>query len=65
MQASTDSEVITALHGAAKELRVAGEVLGRHPTQEARNHAIEADTAACIVINWIEGMKRDRDNGKD
>ena len=65
MQVSTDSEVGTALHRAASALRVAAEVMGRHPSEEARNHAIEADNAACICINWVDGMKRDRDNGKD
>jgi len=65
MQEATESEVSTALHKAASALRSASDMLGRLGTEEGRNKAIEADNAACICINWVEGMRRDRENGED
>ena len=63
MQASTDSEVRTALHRAASALRVAAEVMSRH--SEMHDYATICDNAGIICINWIEKMKRDINNGKD
>ena len=63
MQVSTDSEVRTALHSAASALRVAAEVMSRHSEMNA--YATICVNAGIICINWVDGMKRDRDNGKD
>jgi hypothetical protein len=63
VQASTDSEVRTALHKAASALRIAAEVMARH--REMNDYATICDNAGIICVNWIEGMKRDRDNGEN
>ena len=61
MQASTDSEVRTALHKAASALRIAAEVMSRH--REMNDYATICDNAGIICINWIEKMKRDKTEG--
>ena len=59
MKESTTSEVTTALHKVVASIRIAQEVMERHPGFFVQEKAREAGGGADIVDGWIKGIRKD------